>query len=227
MKRMLGILLVLGAFAGPARALSLHPALELEGGSSRLERSGDREAASVEHGRPQMGFGVTVGGDPMARVSIRAGLLYRYGGSRLTSSDAYLSSLGFRSTDRWSTLRIPVRAAWAPGRQAHWLLEGGLAGRYMLKATQEAEFDAMPFARRPANSNASIFESLYGERDVTEFVRRGDVTASAGIGWRGKYGGRATTFTLRYEHGFYDFALGDPGSNARERALSAGVSIGW
>ncbi|MCC6652790.1 MAG: hypothetical protein IT348_16680 [Candidatus Eisenbacteria bacterium] len=227
MKHMFGILFVFALFAAPAHALSFHPALELEGGTSIVMRSGAGASEAEMHWRPEYGFGVSVGADPMARVSVRTGLLYRYSGSRMTPTDPYLSGFNYRSTDRWSTLRVPVRVAWSPSPEGHWLVEGALVGRYLLKATQDIETDAYPFIRRPLNSEAIIFESLTGERDVTEFVRRGDVAVGAGLGWRGRLSGRVTTLTLRMEQGIYDVELGSTNSDAREQTFSLGAGIAW
>lgn len=230
MKSILGVLSVcvaLASFAAPARARAFHPALELDGGTSVVRWSGAGDEAVEMHWRPAFGFGVSVGGDPMARISLRTGLLYRYSGSRMTSTDPYLASFEYRSTDRWSTLRVPVRVAWSPSPQGHWLVEGALVGRYLLKATQDIESNADPFVRRPAHSDAIIFESITGERDVTEFIRRGDVAVGAGLGWRGKISGRVTTLTLRFEQGLYDIELGAPDSDAREQVVSMGAGIAW
>lgn len=230
MKRILGIFFAGVMLAAPlarAHARSFHPALELEGGASRLTLSGSGADESDLHWRPAFGFGVSVGGDPMARVSVRTGLLYRYSGSRMTPTDPYYAGFDFRSTDRWSTLRLPIRIAWSPSPQGHWLVDGSLVVRYLLKATQDIEVNGYPFERRPAQSGAIIFESLGGERDVTEFMRRGDVEVGTGLGWRGNVGGRVTTLMLRAEHGLYDMELGATSSDSRGQAVTLGASIAW
>lgn len=230
MKRIVGILfagVMLAAPPAPVHARALHPALELEGGASRLTLSGSGADESDVHWRPAFGFGVSVGGDPTARVSVRTGLLYRYSGSRMTPADPADLGFDFRSTDRWSTLHVPVRLAWSPSPQGHWLVEGSLVGRYLLKATQDIEVNGYPFVRRPAQSGAIIFESLGGERDVTEFMRRGDVAVGAGLGWRGELSGHVTKIMLRAEQGLYDVELGPSDSEVREQTLSLGAGIAW
>lgn len=227
MKRILGILFACAVLAAPAHARSFHPALELEGGTSRHLRTGTGADELGVHLRPEYGFGVSVGSDPMARLSVRTGLTYRYSGSRMTPTEPFFADLGFRSTERWSSLRVPVRLAWSPSPEGHWLVEGALVGRYLLKATQDIEADTWQFVRRPANSDAVIFESIMGEVDMTEFVRRGDVVLGAGLGWRGKLSGHVTMLMLRAEQGLYDIELGPSDSEVREQTFSLGAGLVW
>lgn len=229
MKRILGACFALVLLAAPARAVSLHPALELEGGLATQTVDTGTDSQQIDSKlRPLFGAGVTVGSDPAARVALRTGVFYRYSQTRFEVTDPDYSDVRLSSDRKWSTVRVPVRVSFAPSASGPWRLEAGVTGRYLIKATEKLDVDGVyPLRRVPAQSGAVIFETLDDERDITDYLRRGDVLLTAGLGWNSRVGGHATSITARFEQGLYDLARDEPTSHQAERSFQLGLSIGW
>lgn len=226
MKRLLGIAAILVVLASPARATRLNPAFELEGGASLVTVSDRYPSDETALWRPSLGLGFTLGSAPDARLAFRTGLLYRRTLTARRLDWASGPGIEYRDVMRANELRLPARLSWAPGA-GRFAIEGGVVGTYVLRATSEVEYDgSLLTPTRPASPEAIIFMPFSGERDITDFVRRGNASVTAALRWTGRFSGRAMQLHARYEHGLLNVTTAT-GYDERARAILLGASLYW
>lgn len=214
MKRFIGIRIALVAFISlcgvgtSAHALTLRHGLELQGGMGHWGKydipAGFWEGVEFRW-RPAGGIGWCAERGVGAGFTLGSGLAYRILGDEVRSNfTSGGGSVGLRYRMTVQQLALPLRVQ-HPVPGLPWLgIEAAVQAEYVLKAMERFEdHSAYPAIRppQPLASDATIFESLKDEYEITYLTNRLGAAATAGLSWRTKLFHHDATLAARYERG--------------------------